>query len=305
MLVSRSSIFCDPYFTILVTWLEFLEWKFYIVRAEAEGKDVVHSLRGVMEAIEFAYLRDFIIMIADRDRKDEYEALEIHRMSFFYESNEPKMILTREVIPYTLNNTKGEKVATIKYTGIMQARKQFFHLIHRVNIYGSVMGPLPQNICTIFKLTYYDEKTPSNYEPQGFMADEDLFHFPKEVEPLMLGRFDCEKHMVTTSVHSIFMKSINEMKSLMNADATESSPSISRDTTIYSSPTKTLQMLSTCIDEFSQIQAEDIEQQNDQMRSAELTTSSSCIDISATLKITKICRTLPRICHKANCNNTN
>lgn len=40
-------------------------------------------------------------MVADRDRKDEYEALEVHRMSFFYESNQPEMSLTREVLSYT------------------------------------------------------------------------------------------------------------------------------------------------------------------------------------------------------------
>lgn len=54
-------------------------------------------------------------------------------------------------------STKGEKVTTIKYTGIIQARKQFFYMIRRINAYGSIMGPLPPNICTIFKLTYYDE----------------------------------------------------------------------------------------------------------------------------------------------------
>ncbi|KAL3998815.1 Carboxypeptidase activation peptide family protein [Acanthocheilonema viteae] len=32
------------------------KWKFYVIRAEGEGGDVVHSLKGVMEAIEFAYL---------------------------------------------------------------------------------------------------------------------------------------------------------------------------------------------------------------------------------------------------------
>ncbi|CAG9530349.1 unnamed protein product [Cercopithifilaria johnstoni] len=254
------------------------KWKFYVVRAEAEGKDIVHSLKGVMEAIEFAYLRDFIIMVADRDRKDEYEALEVHRI------------------------TKGEKVATIKYTGIVQARKQFFHLIRRVSAYGNIMGPLPQNICTIFKLTYYDEKTPMNYEPQGFIADEGLFHFPKEIEPLVIGRFDCEKHMVTTSVHSIFMKSATELKSLMHANATKFNPSVSRDSTVCSSPTKTLRTFSTCTDEFSQVQADDTEQHNESMKSAELTASSPCIDISGTLKITRICHTLSSTCDKANCN---
>lgn len=42
-------------------------------------------------------------MVADRARKDEYEALEVHRMSFFYESDQAKMVLRREVIPYTPN----------------------------------------------------------------------------------------------------------------------------------------------------------------------------------------------------------
>lgn len=42
-------------------------------------------------------------MVADRDRKDEYEALEVHRMSFFYESNQAEMIVTRGVMPYILN----------------------------------------------------------------------------------------------------------------------------------------------------------------------------------------------------------
>ncbi|VDK83902.1 unnamed protein product [Onchocerca ochengi] len=202
-------------------------------------------------------------MVADRDRKDEYEALEVHRI------------------------TKGEKVATIKYAGIVQARKQFFRLIRRITAYGSIIDSLPQNTCTIFKLTYYDEKTPPNYEPQGFMADDSLFHFPKEVEPLTLGRFDCEKHMVTTSVHSIFMKSAAEMKSLMHADAIKFNSSISRGTTICSSPTKTLRTLSACTDEFSQVQEDDhIEQQNDPMGSTEL--SSSFIDISGTIQITEI-----------------
>ncbi|VBB33543.1 unnamed protein product, partial [Acanthocheilonema viteae] len=214
-------------------------------------------------------LRDFIIMVADRDREDEYEALEVHRMS-----------------------RKGEKVVTIKYTGIVQARKQFFHLIRRINAYGNIMGPLPQNTCTIFKLTYYDETTPVNYEPQGFIADGDLFHFPKEIDPVMIGRFDCEKHMVTTSVHSIFMKSTTEMKSLMHADATKFNSSVSRDTTICSSPTKTLRTFSICTDEFSQVQIDDTEQQSEPMRDAGLTALSSCIDISGTLKTAEIYRTL-------------
>ncbi|VDO41675.1 unnamed protein product [Onchocerca flexuosa] len=285
MKLDKYSIFCETYVaffihTILKKWLEFLETKFYVIRAEGEGKDIVHSLKGVMEAIEFAYLRDFVIMVADRDRKDEYEALEVHRI---------------------------KKVATIKYAGIVQARKQFFRLIRRITAYGSIIDSLPQNTCTIFKLTYYEEKTPSNYEPQGFMADESLFHFPREVEPLTFGRFDCEKHMVTTSVHSVFMKSAIEMKSLMHANATKFNSSISRGTTICSSPTKTLRTLSACTDEFSLVQLktfvfslqedDDIEQQNDPMESTEL--SSSFIDISGTIQITEIC-TIMRIIRSIN-----
>uniref|UniRef100_A0A0R3RTI4 HORMA domain-containing protein n=1 Tax=Elaeophora elaphi TaxID=1147741 RepID=A0A0R3RTI4_9BILA len=258
-----------------------------------------------MEAIEFSYLRDFIIMVADRNRNDEYEALEVHRMSFFYESNQPEMIITREVLPYTSNTLSFETVvAAIKYIGIKQARKQFFHLIRRVNAFGNILGPLPEAISTIFKLTYYDERTPTNYEPQGFRADESLFHFPKESESLILGRFDCEKHMVTASVHSIFMKSATEMKSLMNADAAKFNLSVSRDTTTSCSPTKTLRTFSTCTDEFSQIQEDGTEQQNDLIRSAELMASSSYIDISGTLEIAKICRTFSSTCDKANCNGT-
>ncbi|KAM3720975.1 HORMA domain-containing protein [Dirofilaria immitis] len=241
---------------------------FYVVRAEAEGKDVIHSLKGVMEAIEFAYLRDFIIMIADRDREDEYEALEVHRIT----------------------KGEGEKVATINYTGIMQARRQFFHLIHRISAYGNIMSPLPQNICTIFKLTYYDEKTPPNYEPQGFMADGSLFHFSKEVQSLTLGRFDCEKHMITTSIHSVFVKNAIEMKSLMHAGAIKFNSSVSRGTTICSSPSRTLRTLSTCTDEFSQVQEDDdIEQQNNPMENTGIATSSSFIDISGTIEIEELC----------------
>uniref|UniRef100_A0A915PL48 HORMA domain-containing protein n=1 Tax=Setaria digitata TaxID=48799 RepID=A0A915PL48_9BILA len=239
--------------------------KFYVVRAEGEGEDIVRSLKGVMEAIEFAYLRDFIIMIADRGRKNEYEALEVHRI------------------------TKGKKTAAIKYAGVKQARRQFFHLIRRISAYGNIMGALPENICTIFKLTYYDEKTPPNYEPQGFMADEDLFHFPKEVEPLTLGRFDCEKHMVATSVHSIFMQNASDIKSLMNAGAPEFNTSLSRGTTICSSPVKTLRTLSTRTDEFSQ--EHDAEQQNNLMNTDESAMSNLVNNISDTLNI-DICHTV-------------
>lgn len=49
------------------------------------------------------------------------------------------------------------------------------------------------------------------------------------------------------------MKSANEMKSLI-ADATKINPSVSHNTTVYSSPTKTLQTFSICTDEFSQVQ---------------------------------------------------
>ncbi|VDO43014.1 unnamed protein product [Brugia timori] len=200
-------------------------------------------------------------MVADRDREDEYEALEIHRMSFFYDSDQAEMILTREVISSKSNRFR-----------ITQARKQFFHLIRRVTAYENMMDPLPQNICTIFKLTYYDEKT-------------NLFR-------------------ITTSVHSIFMKSVTEMKSLMQADTNQFSNPVSRDTTICSSPTKILRSFSACSDEFSQIQTVDNEQQNDSIQSIELMTSSSFIDISGTLEITKICHTPSNTCDKDNSNDT-
>ncbi|KAL3998818.1 hypothetical protein ACH3XW_16595 [Acanthocheilonema viteae] len=55
------------------------KWKFYVIRAEGEGGDVVHSLKGVMEAIEFAYIDKYALSPGSKRFRAFEKSININR----------------------------------------------------------------------------------------------------------------------------------------------------------------------------------------------------------------------------------
>lgn len=191
--------------------------KIHVVSRSNGGGRIVADIKSILEAIHLGYARDLVIVISDARSKDRNETLETYRISFAYEMDKPQGIITGK---------QNETAYVPAYKNKVETQKQLFHMIRRINALAHVLGPFSHEVCSSFKLTYYDERTPEDYEPEGFETEEnELFHYRKNLGSIDIARLDCQKHMIALSVRSILI----ENPSLVEIDIARVYASIAHD----------------------------------------------------------------------------
>ncbi|XP_036828472.1 HORMA domain-containing protein 1 isoform X6 [Oncorhynchus mykiss] len=123
-------------------------------------------------------------------------------------------------------NTCGRSLCLYTQTQIIQSKnsknlgkmacsntkKSSILLVRKLYTLMQNLGPLPDNVCLNMKLSYYDDVTPQDYQPPGFMeGDSDSMQFEKEPVNLTMGE-------VVTPFHTLKVDVTTERERLEQVD---------------------------------------------------------------------------------------
>uniref|UniRef100_A0A914ZXB7 HORMA domain-containing protein n=1 Tax=Parascaris univalens TaxID=6257 RepID=A0A914ZXB7_PARUN len=151
-------------------------------------------LRGALEPLDFGYLKEMFIVVNTSSDHNNDEALEVYRFSFKY---------TVDAISASRKTTTSKR--RVSYYGVDTVRMQFADTARRIYALADSLPVLPNGCHCTIKITYYDDRAPKEYEPEGFVADSRLFRFIQPANKVSLGRVDCEQHACSLLVASVFI----------------------------------------------------------------------------------------------------
>lgn len=99
--------------------------------------------------------------------------LETYTLTINYPSSEPHEQIRRSALNnlnVSLSVMKQGEQSTISTTTSFQ--KELVTLLRNLCILTQTLGPLPERRYLTMQITYYDELTPTNYEPPGFLPKD-------------------------------------------------------------------------------------------------------------------------------------
>ncbi|CAM9344194.1 unnamed protein product [Lampetra planeri] len=145
---------------------------------------IVQWMEGCFEAIEKKYLRSVIISIYT-DPENPKVVTEYYQFRIQYTSHGAQM---------DFESKSNDKMSNLPCGNM---KKASILLVRKLYVMMQNLGPLPENVFLKMKLAYYNDVTPQNYQPPGFMeADGDTMEFEREPIHLSMGE-------VVTPFHSI------------------------------------------------------------------------------------------------------
>ncbi|TNN41454.1 HORMA domain-containing protein 1 [Liparis tanakae] len=149
---------------------------------------VVQWMQGCFEAIQKKYIYT--------DPEHPEKVTECYQFTIHYTAEGAQMEFEskndNQVSSMSCGNTK--KASTL--------------LVRKLYTLMQNLGPLPDNVCLNMKLAYYENVTPHDYQPPGFMeADGDTMEFEKEPVKLTMGE-------VVTPFHTLKMDMTTERRRL-------------------------------------------------------------------------------------------
>lgn len=190
--------------------LEDLSVKILSKENHGEAATVVEWMQGVYNAIEKEYLQTMILAIVS-DPNDPMSVLETYTFGFTYTNgqihtsikNDQKNNITQN-IPTTEESTHS-------------ARK----LIRNLIILTHNMTNLPQNVFMTLRLLYYDEQTPEDYQPPGFVAAE-----KKDVLNNVTDKVRIKVGNLNTPYYSFKLRANTSKEQYMDASETKTESSV-------------------------------------------------------------------------------
>ncbi|XP_006900190.1 PREDICTED: HORMA domain-containing protein 1 isoform X2 [Elephantulus edwardii] len=144
--------------------------------------------------------------------EDPQTISECYQFKFKYTNNGPVM----DFLSKNRNSKSSMSSSDIKKASILLIRKMYILMQN--------LGPLPNDVCLTMKLFYYDEVTPSDYQPPGF-KDGDCEGVIFEGDPMYLNVGE-----VPTPFHTLKVKVTTEKERIENIDSAILSPKLSLKT---------------------------------------------------------------------------
>ncbi|XP_032220667.2 uncharacterized protein LOC5519805 isoform X2 [Nematostella vectensis] len=170
---------------------------------------VIQWIKGCFDALDKKYLRMIVIGIyADADDPDTI--IESYTFKFTY--NKEGMSIFRN----------GNKIASA-YTEA-ETKKATIRLLRTIIILTQTLTSLPDDVMMSMRLYYYDDVTPSSYQPPGFTeATSSAFEFADEPMNIKVGDvstpFHTVKLRIKTELHQFELKEDDEEDDTTGVDA--------------------------------------------------------------------------------------
>ncbi len=171
-----------------------------------DASNLCECMANAFDAVEKGYLREMTLAVV-RDREDPTSVLETYSFQFEYQdedeektegsNKENNKFKPRKVnLSFGVNNSgKG----CIMETAIAEKDDIYRHtraLLHKINVATNNMDLLPDEAYLQVLLSYYDDRTPPDYEPPGFD------HTQWDVDQEMDKKTNKEDALVTQTVRT-------------------------------------------------------------------------------------------------------
>ncbi|KFQ17437.1 HORMA domain-containing protein 1, partial [Merops nubicus] len=152
---------------------------------------LVKWMLGCYDALQKKYFNSWICL---------QTITECYHFKFKYTQNGP-------LLDFSSKNKRNNSIITCADT-----KKASILLIRRIYVLMQNLSPLPNDVCLTMKLFYYDEVTPSDYQPPGFKEGE-CEGMIFEGEPMYLNVGE-----VPTPFHMLKVKVTTEKQRMENTD---------------------------------------------------------------------------------------
>ncbi|XP_029592912.1 HORMA domain-containing protein 1 isoform X2 [Salmo trutta] len=178
------------------------EQKVMILREERTcpgASQIVQWMQGCFDALQRKYLRTVVMSIYTNPENPK-KVTECYQFKVQYTEKGPK-------IDFESKNSKN-----LGKMACSNTKKSSILLVRKLYTLMQNLGPLPDNVCLNMKLYYYDDVTPQDYQPPGFMeGDGDSMQFEKEPVNLTMGE-------VVTPFHTLKVDVTTERERLEQVD---------------------------------------------------------------------------------------
>ncbi|KAM8784471.1 HORMA domain-containing protein 1 [Rhynchonycteris naso] len=161
---------------------------------------LVKWMLGCYDALQKKYLR-MVVLAVYTNPEDPQTISECYQFKFKYTKNGPTM----DFISKNQSTESSMSSADTKKASIL--------LIRKIYVLMQNLEPLPNDVCLTMKLFYYDEVTPSDYQPPGF-KEGDCEGVIFEGEPMYLNVGE-----VPTPFHTLKVKVTTEKERIENIDS--------------------------------------------------------------------------------------
>ncbi|KFQ64059.1 HORMA domain-containing protein 1, partial [Phaethon lepturus] len=140
----------------------------------------------------------------------KYTITECYHFKFKYTHNGP-------LLDFSSKTKRSDSTITCADT-----KKASILLIRKIYVLMQNLSPLPNDVCLTMKLFYYDEVTPSDYQPPGFKEGEcEGMIFEGEPMYLNVGEVPTPFHMLKVKVTTEKQRMENVDKSILKHRETE------------------------------------------------------------------------------------
>ena len=157
------------------------------------AENLVSWLHGAFEALEKRYLRELMLVIY-LDPEDSNNVHEMYTFRFGYSDGDRAEC-------QILQGVDKKQVQTITDDDLYKTTQM---MLRNIIVLVQGLGPLPDSAYMTMKLTYYDEITPLDYEPQGFSPTEwTPPQLPEEAVSLNSGEVSTNFHTLKLRVKAI------------------------------------------------------------------------------------------------------
>ncbi|NXE27803.1 HORM1 protein, partial [Ardeotis kori] len=142
--------------------------------------------------------------------EDPQTITECYHFKFKYTHNGP-------LLDFSSNGKRSDSTITCADT-----KKASILLIRKIFVLMQNLSPLPNDVCLTMKLFYYDEVTPSDYQPPGFKEGEcEGMIFEGEPMYLNVGEVPTPFHMLKVKVTTEKQRMENVDKSILKHGETD------------------------------------------------------------------------------------
>ncbi|XP_048364425.1 HORMA domain-containing protein 1 [Sphaerodactylus townsendi] len=163
------------------------------------SSQLVKWMLGCYDALQKRYLR-LIVLAVYTNPEDPQTITECYQFKFKYTDKGPEM----DFVSKHHGDNSSITCADTKKASIL--------LLRKIYVLMQNLGPLPDNVCLTMKLFYYDEVTPSDYQPPGF-KEGDCEEMVFEGEPVYLNMGE-----VPTPFHTLKVKMTTEKDRMEHVD---------------------------------------------------------------------------------------
>ena len=168
------------------------------------GAKLSDMMKGIGSAIKYKYARQAIIML-NENKNDLDEASEVFSVSFAYDNEDC----------FSITDEHGQTIVSLSYKGRDQFRSQVAYIIRKIILVTGRLRQYSEHMIPMIKLTYYDERTPRDYQPPSFEHCERTFYFEKQPTDYDIGKVTNNFTATAFNLKSYYIENVNELDDIV------------------------------------------------------------------------------------------